>query len=317
MKRASDRIMRGVGRDRFQEEVVQRFPLALNDHAVLEVAAPLGFCTEWCQAKKSRREPPNGDLNAFFGSGAPAATPTATPMAPPATASGRVTGRVGGGAIGIAPPARPVSSAVPHPARAPDGGAIVFPPGSIPEMSAATSFAAANGGGVSATSAVHHPAPAVSEGEHATSAHVPHPAPERPVVSTDGHSDVLHSVPADGRSDVPHPAPTGPETSANGGSDVPHCVICHEDMLVTQPRIALPCGHTFHEHCIVEWRVLCHKSDEECPMRCHLSMQAAVNPDDSGDVIPDDVNPSDDASTEGISESEINAAAEAVREALG
>eukprot|EP00438_Fugacium_kawagutii_P014918 Skav233167 [mRNA] locus=scaffold1620:103392:104336:+ [translate_table: standard] len=313
MKRAFNRIMRGVGRERFQEDVIQRFPLALNDHAVLEVATPMGFSAEWCHPKKQRPQQPNGNLNDFFGSGAGAvaspmappraappraatpmaaapvaARPMATPTAPPAATSGRVTGRVGGGGVGIAPPAAPLTSAVPRPA----------PAGDVPS---------APSGDVRGHSDVPVAAPADGHSD------VPVAAP------ADGHSDVPVAAPADGHSDVPHPAAAGPGTSAMGGSDTPQCCICHEDMLVSQARIALPCSHTFHEACIMEWRTLCNKSDEECPLRCHLSNQAAFGNTHGFEVVDEepasDGNP-DEASTEGISESEINAAAEAVRESL-
>ena len=52
-------------------------------------------------------------------------------------------------------------------------------------------------------------------------------------------------------------------------AETPQCVICRADMLLEESRLALPCGHVFHEDCIQRY-VECTNCPIEhaCVFRC-------------------------------------------------
>ena len=58
--------------------------------------------------------------------------------------------------------------------------------------------------------------------------------------------------------------------SADAG---PMCVICQDRLMSEQSRLAMPCGHAFHEECVRKYAE-CKQIplEEACPMRCHRSV---------------------------------------------
>lgn len=68
------------------------------------------------------------------------------------------------------------------------------------------------------------------------------------------------AVPPDGASG--HVAP----------SDLPECVICQDHIHPGSETITIhPCGHTFHQHCVLEWREVSGVADHQCPYHCENS----------------------------------------------
>jgi hypothetical protein len=63
---------------------------------------------------------------------------------------------------------------------------------------------------------------------------------------------------------------TGPRSGA--AQEGPTCVICQERLMSEQSRLAMPCGHAFHEECVRRYAE-CKQIPlrEACPMRCHRS----------------------------------------------
>lgn len=53
MKRAHLRILHGIGHDNFKSRVFDRFPLALDDSSVLEVAESIGWDQAWMQVRRN------------------------------------------------------------------------------------------------------------------------------------------------------------------------------------------------------------------------------------------------------------------------
>ena len=52
-------------------------------------------------------------------------------------------------------------------------------------------------------------------------------------------------------------------------AETPQCVICRADMLLEESRLALPCGHVFHEGCIQRCVACTHCPIEHaCVFRC-------------------------------------------------
>ena len=57
-------------------------------------------------------------------------------------------------------------------------------------------------------------------------------------------------------------------------AETPQCVICHADLLLEESRLALPCGHVFHEDCIQRYAECKHCPIEHaCVFRCSLQPQ--------------------------------------------
>ena len=73
-------------------------------------------------------------------------------------------------------------------------------------------------------------------------------------------------------------------TSSGGAEERPMCVICQDLMMPEQSRLAMLCGHAFHEECVRKYAT-CKQIplEEACPMRCHRSandMQLHVTTDE-------------------------------------
>ena len=63
-------------------------------------------------------------------------------------------------------------------------------------------------------------------------------------------------------------APEVPEAQALP-PEAPQCIICRADMLLEESRLALPCGHVFHEDCIQRYAECKHCPIEHaCVFRC-------------------------------------------------
>ena len=57
-------------------------------------------------------------------------------------------------------------------------------------------------------------------------------------------------------------------------AETPQCVICRADMLLEESRLALPCGHVFHEACIQQYADCTHCPVEyACVFRCSQQPQ--------------------------------------------
>lgn len=62
---------------------------------------------------------------------------------------------------------------------------------------------------------------------------------------------------------------TTPSMAVDERNDI--CVICQDDL--SGDLITLWCMHKFHRSCIMEWRDVSRKSEEQCPYRCETSQQ--------------------------------------------
>ena len=59
-------------------------------------------------------------------------------------------------------------------------------------------------------------------------------------------------------------------------------------MLPHHEKTGIWCGHSFHSYCITEWRILCNKPEDHCPLRCHLAdVSEAPVADGSGEPVAD------------------------------
>ena len=59
-------------------------------------------------------------------------------------------------------------------------------------------------------------------------------------------------------------------------------------MLPHHEKTGIWCGHSFHSYCITEWRILCNKPEDHCPLRCHLAdVSEAPVADGSGAPVAD------------------------------
>ena len=62
---------------------------------------------------------------------------------------------------------------------------------------------------------------------------------------------------------------TTPSMAGDERNDI--CVICQDDL--SGDLITLWCTHKFHRSCIMEWRDVSRKSEQNCPYRCETSQQ--------------------------------------------
>lgn len=76
MKRAHTRILSGIGMEQFKAQIVDKFPLALDDSAVIEIAEAMGWTQAWMFPPKAKAPRPvvSGDLATLFKAGAQRAT---------------------------------------------------------------------------------------------------------------------------------------------------------------------------------------------------------------------------------------------------
>ena len=78
MVSAHRRILSGVGAEQFHSQVMQRFPLSLNDQAIFSVGEDMGWNTQWlAPARKASAKAPsaNGNLTDMFKAKAVASQP--------------------------------------------------------------------------------------------------------------------------------------------------------------------------------------------------------------------------------------------------
>ena len=47
MKRAHTRTLNGIGMEQFKAQIVDKFPLALDDSSVIEIAEEMGWSQQW------------------------------------------------------------------------------------------------------------------------------------------------------------------------------------------------------------------------------------------------------------------------------
>ena len=84
------------------------------------------------------------------------------------------------------------------------------------------------------------------------------------------------------------PVLPAPPPMASEAGDRPQCCICLDDMLPHHEKTGVWCGHSFHSYCITEWRILCNKPEDHCPLRCHLAdVSEAPEADGSGAPVAD------------------------------
>eukprot|EP00435_Cladocopium_sp_Y103_P026851 s1285_g6.t1 len=282
MKKAHLRILQGIGHENFKSQVFDRFPLALDDASVLEVAESIGWDQAWLQVRRvaaAKPPPMSQNVAALLVKAGPAAV-----FAPPQG--------VGASAPGVAP------------------GVAVLAQANVPPLAAPPAKAAGIRAPAAKSAPVASPSPAKAAGHHVpkTGARVAVMAPPSAPVMAAGGRELPKSsaplvatlVPRPSASVAANPkmaavseaapAPVGIEAAAHpnetgeapvnqtqdaaSSSPALSCVFCMDNLMDGQARTMLRCGHVFHSYCVNEWRTLCNKLEHECPMRCHLQQDA-------------------------------------------
>ena len=89
----------------------------------------------------------------------------------------------------------------------------------------------------------------------------------------------------EGGQDAACPAVEHTQRSGAEGTleDIPVCIICQDALKMEERRVALECGHVFHQQCLETYAECKNiRIEQACPYRCHKSLGDML-------VIPDEL----------------------------
>ena len=318
--RAYNRIVGAIGKEAFQTQVLQKFPLVLSTQSVKDIAYSFGFddsllippANKRTRAQQAVANTQHIGLMLRQGQGVQVGVPVAGqqqhgPVAP------QVVHQQPGVPVPAAVPA-PVAAAVPvvaHPGTPVQAVIHEVPQTPVPNRRlqrlaplALTFEAEAAATPAPSPPAVHTPAPVRARSPAPGPMPAASPVPAAASAMEPGASGSLHAVaPAAGAAPPAVNQVHQAESGAGPVQDDPQamCVICqcqcHIDNREGLALEALPCGHSFHSYCLREWRRVAEIEDlHKCPLDTQATPERGVGSDDF-EVVDDPPVPLDASAT--------------------
>ena len=293
------------GKETFFNKLGEKLPLNLNDVHAFQLAEEHGWQAQWLLPKKGPRgrrastaaAPPAGQqtLTGMIASNASSTTPTTTTTASETPSDAAQSTPTRPSTAGASSPATVEVQSSPSPTALPF---LFAPPAGTTVAARTTPRVVSSGAGAKAGGHVNQPAPPPARPVTVQSGPPPAPAalqggpPPAPAAMPSGPPPAPAAMPSGPLAAASEAMPSGPPPapmSGDGGNvavesgttrskagamappQVPQCQICFNP-LRDAPVDALPCAHTFHQHCIREWRQIHHLTPDSCPNMCHRSV---------------------------------------------